>query len=46
MLVAEEAALVERVTVTEHFTFVEYVPERPAARARAGLRRLGRTNLH
>jgi len=35
-LVADEATLVERVTVSEHFMVVEYVPLRPAARADAG----------
>jgi hypothetical protein len=34
MLGAEEATLVERVTVSEHFIVVEYVPARPERRAR------------
>ncbi len=47
MLVAGETTLVERIMVSEHFMFVEYVPERHrTARAGIGARGLGRTNPH
>jgi hypothetical protein len=42
MLVIEETTLVERVMVSEHFMFVEYVPQRAAARPDAGVRGSGR----
>ena len=46
MLVAGETTLVERVMVSEHFMFVEYVPQRPAARPDDGVGGSGRANPH